>query len=612
MKRWMWPVLAGMVLVGNGCRFDPDAVVAADARPDVVTGCGNGQIDNGELCDGQDLGQKTCLDFGYSGGVLGCTASCTYDETQCIPLDCGNGQIDNNEECDGGNLGGATCQSLGMTGGTLSCTATCVFDTSQCYGCGNGIKEAGETCDGSDFGGATCSSEGKGTEGSLSCSDDCKALLKGTCHTCGDGTVEGPMEECDGLALAGVKCTDRNHAGGEMGCTNSCTFDESGCFDCDDGVCDKDKGETIEVCPEDCGWVTVSAGFDHTCGVMGNGTAWCWGANDKGQLGDGTTNDSPTPVQVRDWTNVVGISAGHSFTCAVRDNGTVWCWGHDDHGQLGDGSITDRSTPVAVLGGWTNVASVTAGGDFACALRDNGEVWCWGNDDHGQLGNGNGTIGAGPVQVSLSSDDATALDAGNKHACAVRSSGSTVCWGQNDKGQLGKGANGDEVVPVSVAGGHTFVTISAGEKHTCAVDASNALYCWGENVDGQLGMVTGPDQMAIPTAVTNTNMTGGVAVAAGGHHSCGLDASQPDAFVWCWGKNDRGQLGDGSTNDHNTAVGVKTTTSSLSALEVSAGDKHSCAVGVNHQAYCWGANDKGQLGDESTADRSFATRVTLP
>jgi alpha-tubulin suppressor-like RCC1 family protein len=355
----------------------------------------------------------------------------------------------------------------------------------------------------------------------------------------------------------------------------------------------------------------VTTGYGHSCAWFNDGRVKCWGENTYGQLGDGSTQDRLWPVDVVELGDGVRqVAAGAYFTCALLNNGTVKCWGINERGQLGDDTNETRSTPTLVVG-LTGVVKLAAGFEFACAVRQDGTLWCWGANEDGQLGNGTKNDASKPVVVNTSrifdrTTNLATLDAGESHVCSVTEGSVLVCWGRNQRGQLGLGGTSEEpqTTPVLVTNlTGTIHSITAGGAFTCAISGSNRnLKCWGSNIDGQLGIdstvtkQTAPGQTAIGSGV--------IAVAAGSEHACAIVAS---GGVKCWGENDRGQLGDGSTTRRRKpgdfVVGL---TSGVSAL--AAHDHHVCAV-VSGEMRCWGWFNRGQLGDGQFGYRTTAANV---
>lgn len=382
----------------------------------------------------------------------------------------------------------------------------------------------------------------------------------------------------------------------------------------------------------------ITAGGLHTCAVLDSGAVRCWGANDTGQLGNGTTAASSVPTNVLGITTALSVSAGSTHTCSVLEDRTVRCWGNNGNGQLGNGSTSPPDapvlSPVAVVG-LADVASIAAGGFHTCALRTDTTVACWGHNGSGQLGDGSG-LGTqyAPVAV-LHDDDAddttplvpltgvTAVAAGEYHTCAIRGpSGEVLCWGHNGFGQIGDGTTGtDRPTPVLVDGlpdddghahdPHEALAIAAGEGHTCVVLDDNTARCWGHNYYGQLGDDTTfaepPDQEGTdqPTPVTVVHdvdpdpvaedvqaLPGLVSITAGQFHTCAALAS---GAARCWGNNGRGQLGDHPEPQRNQATAVAVS-GLADARAVTAGGFHTCALVVGDDVTCWGNNVHGQLG----------------
>ena len=302
------------------------------------------------------------------------------------------------------------------------------------------------------------------------------------------------------------------------------------------------------------------------------------------------------------------MSAGMDHTCGVTAAGDVYCWGSNGYGQLGDGDTTDRPSPGPVAGG-TSFAAVSAGGRHTCGVMAVGATLCWGANYWGQLGNGTTTIvppvtSPGPVMgIRLA-----AVSAGMEHTCGVTAAGAAYCWGLNVRGQLGDGTTTDRPSPVLVAGGLSFAAVSAGGAHTCGVTAAGAAYCWSVNIFGQLGNGTTSDSIVQSSPGLVVGGVSFAAVSAGGEHTCGVTAA---GAAYCWGVNDYGQVGDGDTTDWTPRSSPVLVTGGLSFVAVSAGTDHTCGVTTSGAAYCWGADNVGQLGDGTiTYFRSSPARVT--
>jgi alpha-tubulin suppressor-like RCC1 family protein len=355
------------------------------------------------------------------------------------------------------------------------------------------------------------------------------------------------------------------------------------------------------------GVVDLAAGSSHTCALSTGGGVVCWGWNGYGQLGDGTTSDrlTPTPVSGLE-TGVEALAAGGEFTCALTTGVGVVCWGSNGYGQLGDGTTTDRLTPTAVSGLYAGVAAVVTGRSHTCALTTGGGVMCWGENDVGQLGDGTTSHRLTPTSVNGLAADVAVVAAGRFHTCALKTDGALLCWGYNGMGQLGDGTTtSPRRTPTAVSGLQTgVVAVAAGGYFTCALTTGGAAACWGYNDSGQLGDGTTDDRRT-PTALSGLP-AGGVAVTAGLSHACALTTG---GGVACWGRNDSGQLGDGTTaTQHETPAAVSGLATGVAAL--TAGGDRSCALTAGGGVLCWGANESGQLGDGTTTQRQTPTAVS--
>jgi len=348
--------------------------------------------------------------------------------------------------------------------------------------------------------------------------------------------------------------------------------------------------------------VQISAGGQTTCAVTTAGAAKCWGYNLYGQLGNGTNFGSYTPVQVTGLsTGVVSLAASGYHACAVVSSGAVKCWGHNNQGQLGNGTVTGSNIPVQVTGLTSGVSSIAVGSFFNCATV-NGGLKCWGQNSSGQLGNGTGVNSNVPVQVTGLTSGVSSVAAGGDHLCAVMG-GAALCWGNNGNGQLGTGTTVNANIPVQVSNLASNVnSVSAGTYYSCAVTTSGGVQCWGANNVGQLG--NGSTTIAkVPVQVSG--LSSGVSqVSAGNGHTCAVAAA---GAAKCWGSNSSGQLGDGARN--NSAVPVQVSGLISGVASISAGGEHTCVTMTSGTAKCWGNNAAGQLGDNSATNRLTPVNV---
>ncbi|WP_018583299.1 Ig-like domain repeat protein [Salinispora arenicola] len=334
------------------------------------------------------------------------------------------------------------------------------------------------------------------------------------------------------------------------------------------------------------------------------GTGLAWGNNSDGELGDGTTTDSSTPIAVdlpAD-TTITAIAAGTAYGLALTSAGTVLAWGDNSAGQLGDGTTTDSSTPVAVdLPAGTTVTAVAAGDRHSLALTSTGTMLAWGENFIGQLGDGTTTRRSTPVAVDLPTGTTiTAMAAGDRHSLALTSAGTVLAWGDNSAGQLGDGTTTDSSTPIAVdlPTGTTITTVAAGAYHSLALASADTLLAWGYNIFGQLGDGSTTDR-STPIAVNLPAGTTITTVSGGARHT--LAVTSADTML-AWGHNNFGQLGDGTTTDRSTPVAVNLPTGTT-ITTASAGAFHSLAVTSTGTMLAWGYNALGQVGDGTTATR---------
>jgi alpha-tubulin suppressor-like RCC1 family protein len=362
------------------------------------------------------------------------------------------------------------------------------------------------------------------------------------------------------------------------------------------------------------GGMAIAAGYQHSLAVKSDGTVRAWGWNTFGQLGDGTPTNpttpavNPTPGPVVNLAGVVAVDAGYYHSLALKSDGTVWAWGAGNYGQLGDGTTpTARSTPGPVVN-LTGVVAAAAGSYHSLALKSDGTVWAWGDwggdPPVAQLRKGRtttfSTSSSTPVQV-VNLSGVVALAAGEYYSLAVKSDGTVWAWGDNDLGQLGDGTTEPRITPVQVVNLTGVVAVAAGSLHSLALKSDGTVWAWGSNYSGQLGDGTTTDR-STPGPVGN--LTGVVALAAGHHHNLAVKSG---GTVWAWGDNYYGQLGDGTTTIRSTPGPVENL---AGVVAVASDGEHSLALKSDGTVRAWGWNIWGALGDGTTTNRSTPGPVT--
>jgi alpha-tubulin suppressor-like RCC1 family protein len=363
--------------------------------------------------------------------------------------------------------------------------------------------------------------------------------------------------------------------------------------------------------------VQVSVSSTHGCALLADGTARCWGNNRNGQLGNGTLADADLPaVVVTGVPTLTSISAGDYFTCAIVSGGGVECWGINSHGELGNGTTTDSATPVTVLG-IPHATSVSTGAhpyDGSCATLYNGTVKCWGSNYYGQLGNASvatGSSGQSSTPVTVTGvTNAVSVSMGLGYACALISNGTVQCWGRNDNMNLGNPSvptTSLATTAVPVVGLTGATSITAGSGHTCALTSSGTK-CWGSDYTGQLGD-GGTANSAAPVAVTGGHTFSAVSA---GDLTCAIESGA----AWCWGINSEGQTGDtslptgGTLGDlAHTNVPVPVTGLGSGVTHIMDGITATCAARTDATVWCWGNGLNGAVGNESNASTGVATLV---
>ena len=399
------------------------------------------------------------------------------------------------------------------------------------------------------------------------------------------------------------------------GCSFNVNLKETGVgFACNpDGTCDGNLVCAMNVCqmpdaavpdgppgtggpsPTTC-TTAVGAGIEHTCAILSDGAAWCWGVNDAGQLGDGTHDDSDVPVQVKTLAHATAIDGGLSHTCAIDQAGKLWCWGGNDGGQLGDGSsVNDSTTPVAVAlpDPTLTAVQIAAGRTHSCAILSDHSLVCWGHDELGQLGDG-GTVPHNTPIVVADVGAVIEVSAGGGHTCAIDTSHALWCWGDNGSGEIGNGAHAPRQGPPFKVALDNVTKVAAGDLSTCAMTGDGKVWCFGANNTGQLGLplaadATLPVQAALPVAATT--------IVSGEHFVCALDAQHT---VWCWGENFDNELADLTFSNRVTPV----QTPYRDIVAIAAGRAHLCVQSSAGAVSCTGFNGRGELGDGERTTQS--------
>ena len=448
--------------------------------------CGDGLIQENfhEQCDDTEFDGVTCENLGFYGGEIACSAECQLDASDCESFgQCGDGIIQGSygENCDGTNLGVMMCEDFGfLQGGMLLCS-DCEFDDSYCnrfetiaagvyYSCGLnndgaaycwGSNSQGKLGDGTtDSRAAPTMVEGGITFASLSTGQD---------HTCG-------------LTAAGTAYCWGDNNSGQLG--NGTTTDSAAPVLVSGGLT----------------FTSISVGGSHTGGVTASGNGYCWGANGYGQIGStAAVIHQVTPIEISGGYSFSSVQAGGYHSCGLTTGGAALCWGSNLAGQLGDGTTTDSDTPVTVSGGivFTDVwASLYR---HSCGLTAAGVAYCWGWNDNGELGDGTTTSRSVPTAVS-GGYTFTSISPGSDHSCGLMAGGVAYCWGRNAYGQIGDGTTQYRFVPTPVSGGLNFASLNAGGYHTCGLTAAGVAYCWGSNDEWECGAQG--SNLYVPTAVS--------------------------------------------------------------------------------------------------------------
>jgi len=350
--------------------------------------------------------------------------------------------------------------------------------------------------------------------------------------------------------------------------------------------------------------VSLVAGENQNCATTDAGASFCWGSNRADQLAQSAALIGPSPVIVEGAEAATEISAGDYFTCIVQED-AVYCWGANDAAQLGDRTGQARSLPTHAIGVLGPINQLALGEEHSCYLSTTSQARCWGRNDHAELGPGaDDEIEPIALNVTGLGGAIGQMDAGDEHSCAVRrDDGVLLCWGSDDAGQLGDG-DIESTGPVEVDL-PDVVEVATGDSHTCSRQSAGEVHCWGENGSGQLGDTSTSDTTA-PSVQLPLNAD---RIECGDDFTCAISGQ----MVFCWGANDFGQLGNGS---QETSLAPQSIASLPPAIDISLGAEHACAIVMagsgQPQLMCWGRNDGGQLGDGTTESSATPVPVELP
>lgn len=364
-------------------------------------------------------------------------------------------------------------------------------------------------------------------------------------------------------------------------------------------------------------FTSVTAGNAHTCGLTEEGEIYCWGSNKEGQLGIGSADDAthPKPLRILGGPKFQSVDANGRHTCGLTASGVGYCWGFNEYGQLGNGTLVSTAAPVLVSGKLI-FKSLSAGATHTCGITTAGAAYCWGGNWHGQLDMGTmdgeeryPCCHTSPVRVT-GELSFSSIGAGGIHTCGLTTSGKAYCWGNTKNfGQLGTGDADlrDRPLPVPVAGGHKFVSISAGLP-SCGIIPSGVAYCWGGGPVPELGIKSSVDRLDRPILLSSDITF--ESIAPGAFFACGIASG---GVLYCWGYNRYGQVGDGSTENSDVpkpiAPGLKFTMVTAGGNEFSG---HTCGITTDSRTLCWGDNRQGQLGDGSSVQKLRPVVVTQP
>lgn len=384
----------------------------------------------------------------------------------------------------------------------------------------------------------------------------------------------------------------------------------------------EEGGATESPEDQDMVFLSVTTGSDHNCALEQSGLVYCWGHNNHGQIGkgfpdqiwDSTFDFLPNQVVLDSDEKAMKIVNGDQNSCLILDTLELLCWGQNNRGQVGDYSTFDSFSPMTVgFEDITSISDVVLGFQFTCAITNQGDVYCWGNNNYGQVGEQPGSEVLAPnLAMPSEGDPAIGLftSTSSNFICALKESGMLFCWGENSNKQIGEGGESTNI-PQHILLPHnlTFEDVKVGPSHVCGIANNSQLYCWGSNEDGKLGIGSeNYSNFDTPQVVQFPDNNPIEAIALAWDHTCALDKS---GNVLCWGSNSFAQLGNGNQLESNVPV-YSSTPSNSKSIGIYADGWRSCAMMSDGSVFCWGDNVAGQIGDGSNSNRLQPTRVIFP